>query len=62
VHPEKTQRAMDLIDALCRTIFGRTEYFAPVHDSIDMGEFDEGQDVSEMIQRLSDGPFNRFSC
>ena len=62
VHPEQTRLKMDLIDAICRAVFGRTEYLAPIHDSIDMGEFDEDQDVSEMIRRLSDGPFSGFSC
>lgn len=62
VHPEQTRLKMDLIDDICRTVFGRTEYLAPIHDSINMGEFDEDQDVSEMIRRLSDGPFSGFSC
>ncbi len=62
VHPEQTRLKMDMIDEICRTVFGRTEYLAPIHDSIDMGEFDEDQDVSEMIRRLSDGPFSGFSC
>ena len=62
VHPEQTRLKMDLIDDICRTVFGRTEYLAPIHDSVDMGEFDEDQDASEMIRRLSDGPFSGFSC
>lgn len=47
------QKKMRIIDRICRAVFGKTEYFEPLHNGEECIEFGKDQNVQDIIRILS---------
>lgn len=47
------QKKMRIIDRICRAVFGKTEYFEPLHNGEEHIEFGTDQNVQDIIRSLS---------
>lgn len=53
INADEAREKMEIIDTICRAVFGRTEYFAPVGHGVDLGQFDQSDEIGDVIKKLS---------
>jgi hypothetical protein len=53
VDPADARKKMLTIDRICRAVYGKTEYFEALTAGEDQFEIDPGQDIQDIISRLS---------
>ncbi len=48
-----TRLKMEVIDCICRTMFGKTEYFASMGEQAESAQFDQNDEMDDIIKKIS---------